>query len=93
MDERHFSIPKSCCKENVADEVCSKATSRLNIGGDIDFNVIYSDGCVNKVVGAINDSLSDIFLIGGIILLVQFLALIFALGLAFTTSKSSRYKH
>lgn len=87
-----YTIPKSCCREGVTELECAEATRGLKIGGIINYNVIYSEGCYNKVMEAIKDHFGIIAGIGITVIIIQVLGLILALVLAFAINRSGRYK-
>lgn len=92
LEEKYFNIPKSCCRTGTAPELCEKATQKLNMGGGIDYNVVYKSGCVTKVVEVVHDNMVIVLIVAIVIIIIEFIGLIFSLILAFGVSNSRHYK-
>lgn len=92
IDEKTFNIPKSCCHTGIAESVCQAATEKLNVGTGIDYRVIYDKGCSPKVVEVVRDNMVIVLIVGIIIIIIEFIGLIFSLILAFGVSNSRHYK-
>lgn len=89
---KNYDIPASCCRENVTIETCDTYRRALNVGDIIHYDVIYKDGCYDKVLKAIKDHFGIILAVGGSIAIIQLLGLLFAVVLAFAINRSGRHK-
>ncbi|XP_069696296.1 CD9 antigen-like isoform X2 [Periplaneta americana] len=72
-----YKIPPSCCRVGVNEEVC-KAALNVGIGAQI-LNVIYSDGCIDKVIEALKNHMNILLGIGIGIGVIECLGLVFSL--------------
>ncbi|XP_022903778.1 CD9 antigen-like [Onthophagus taurus] len=90
-DGTKYNIPKSCCRENVAEEKC-ESSLRVDVGGIIDPNLIYQEGCITKVAAYIRNNINIFVGIGFGIMSVEVLGLVFSLILTFAINKGGRYK-
>ncbi|XP_023023270.2 CD151 antigen isoform X1 [Leptinotarsa decemlineata] len=87
-----YNIPESCCKTGLEPQKCTKATQGVEIGADLDKNVIYENGCYTLILNKLKDSVCIIMIVGGVILAVQILGLLLGLILACSMNRSHRYK-
>lgn len=92
MEEKHFNIPKSCCRSHINGKRCEEATKKLNLGAGINYDIIYDKGCVTKVVDVVHDNMVIVLIVGIVIIVIEFVGLIFSLILAFGVSNSRHYK-
>lgn len=87
-----FDIPKSCCRSDVSDKDCEQATKGLKVGSKINSRIIFENGCALRLVEVLKKYSNVFFGVGITIIIVELLALIFALIIAFSINKSARYK-
>ena len=91
-NQDNYSIPMSCCRENIAEETCQKRTQNIKPTSSIDYSVVYEDGCYNAIMAKLKEYSFCILVVGIVIAVIQVLGLIFALILAFAVNRSNRYK-
>ncbi|CAH1173720.1 unnamed protein product [Phaedon cochleariae] len=87
-----FSIPASCCRENMSSQRCLEAITDLKVGSEPDKTVIYDNGCYTLILDKLKESVCIILIVGGAILSVQLLGLILGLILACSMNRPHRYK-
>lgn len=92
LEGKTFSIPESCCQPSVNVETCKKATQNIRLGSRIDYDVIFKRGCVSKVVNVVHNNMSIVLIVAIIIIITEFVGLLFSLILAFAVGSSHNYK-
>lgn len=85
-----YSIPTSCCREGTDEEICKVAVS-TGIGAQIS-NVIYTEGCVTKLLDTLKSHMSIVVGVGIGIGVIECLGLIFSLILCCGIRNMDRYK-
>lgn len=91
-DPTKYNIPGSCCREGRTPQECQAATQNLNVGGAINYDVVYDKGCYTLIINKLKEHGCLILGIGIAIAGIQVLGLIFSLVLAFAVNRSNRYK-
>lgn len=85
-----YSIPTSCCREGTDEELC-KIAVKTSIGAQIT-NIIYSEGCVTKLLDTLKSHMSIVVGVGIGIGVIECLGLIFSLILCCGIRNMDRYK-
>ena len=91
-EKNTFNIPRSCCTLYADASTCEKSTQNLHIGQGIDFDVVFENGCANKVLDIVREKVAIVFWVAIAIIILEFIGLIFTIILAVAVGKSRHYK-
>lgn len=87
-----YKVPESCCFEGLSPEECNSVRNKGLITS-IASPVIYTDGCMEKLVNEIKKNIKLVYIVGAGVIGVEILALIFALFLCCAIRRSNNYKN
>lgn len=85
-----YEVPPSCCSVPEDVELCRTAT-KIGVAAPIS-GLIYSEGCVDKLLGELQQYMSTIVWIGVFVAFAEILGLAFSLVLCCAIQQRDRYK-
>jgi len=80
-----YKVPQSCCVKEFVQ--CEKVRLEVPLGADSRLNGIYKDGCSSKIDKYIELQWKWLIIVAGVLISVQFFALIFACFLCICISR------
>ncbi|XP_055616423.1 tetraspanin-2 [Toxorhynchites rutilus septentrionalis] len=87
-----YKVPKTCCVDKLSAEQCNSAR-QIGIITSIASPVIYTDGCMEKLVDEIKKNIKLVYIFGAGIIGIEILAIIFALFLCCAIRRNNSYKN
>ncbi|XP_053682298.1 tetraspanin-2-like isoform X2 [Sabethes cyaneus] len=87
-----YKVPESCCVEGLSTEECNSFRSKGLITS-IATPVIYTDGCMEKLVKEITKNIKLVYIIGAGVVGIEILALTFALLMCCAIRRNDNYKN
>lgn len=87
-----YKVPETCCVEGLSKEECN-SVRKTGFITSIAKPVIYTDGCMEKLVNEIKKHIKLVYIVGAGVIGVEILALIFALFLCCAIRRNNNYKN
>uniref|UniRef100_A0A0V0GBX0 Tetraspanin n=1 Tax=Triatoma dimidiata TaxID=72491 RepID=A0A0V0GBX0_TRIDM len=87
---KSYKLPPSCCSSDYSKVICDGA--RMSEPAAPFSDVIYNQGCSDKLLEVLSDYMSWFTAVGALLILVQLLGLIFSLILCCSIQQRNRYK-
>lgn len=87
-----YKVPQSCCVEGVSMEECN-SIRRKGLITSLTTPIIYTDGCMEKLVKEIKKNIKLVYIVGAGIAGIEILASIFALLMCCAIRRNNHYKN
>ncbi|XP_055524788.1 tetraspanin-2-like [Wyeomyia smithii] len=87
-----YKVPESCCVEELSPEECNSVRSKGLITS-IATPVIYTDGCMEKLVKEIKKNIKLVYTVGAAVISIEILALMLALFMCCAIRRNNNYKN
>ncbi|XP_049284441.1 CD81 protein-like [Anopheles funestus] len=88
-----YKVPETCCVANITPEQCKRATHMEFLASMKTKSDLFVDGCMEKLVKAVQENLKLISYVGAAIVGIELLTLILSLLLCCAIRRNDNYKH